>query len=98
MMLGAMKRFWEGAYLRKSMLDLLASRVVDDYLPDIFDDGATFTGVVGSPPRSHEEEEDLAIGFDQKLKRSFQLAEDAAAESERDSSSEDSDNESYESD
>jgi hypothetical protein len=75
-----------GPYLRKSMLLTLARRISDRYLPDVFYD-STFAISDGSPQRSPEDEEDLAMGFDHKI-------EDALAEKGGDEEDEDSDGDS----
>ena len=55
-----------GPYLRKSMLQTLARRISDQFLPEVFYD-STFTVADSCPQRSLEDEEDLAMGFEHKL-------------------------------
>ncbi|KIN00030.1 hypothetical protein OIDMADRAFT_55918 [Oidiodendron maius Zn] len=56
-----------GPYLRKSMLLTLARRISDTFLPEAFYD-STFTIADGSPQRSPEDEDDLAMGLDYKMR------------------------------
>ena len=56
-----------GPYLRKSMLLTLARRISDTFLPEAFYD-STFTMADGSPQRSPEDEDDLAMGLDYKMR------------------------------
>lgn len=48
------------------MLLILARRISDQFLPEVLHDSA-FTIADGSPQRSPEDEEDLAMGFDHKM-------------------------------
>jgi hypothetical protein len=56
-----------GPYLRKSMLLCLGRRISDNFLPEAFYE-STFTEADGCPQRSLEDEEDLAMAFDHKIK------------------------------
>lgn len=76
-----------GPYLRKSMLLTLARRFSDLVLPEVFYD-STFTIADSCPQRSLEDEGDLAMGFDHRMR-------DALAEKGGDGEgSEDSDSDS----
>ena len=77
-----------GLYLRESMLQALARRISDWFLPEVFYD-STFTVADGSPQRNPEDEEDLAMAFDHKMKDA--LAKEDKDEEESDDSDRDSD-------
>lgn len=77
-----------GPYLRGSMLQALARRAADNFLPEAFY-GSTFTIADGCPQRSPEDEEDLAMGFDYKMKNA--LAKKGGDEGSEDSGDSDED-------
>jgi len=70
------------------MLQNLARRISDQFLPEVFYD-STFTTADGCPQRSVEDEEDLAMGFEHKLQDA--LDEKAARRGDSDDEEENED-------
>ncbi|ELR02835.1 hypothetical protein VC83_08296 [Pseudogymnoascus destructans] len=60
-----------GAYLRKTMLVMLARKVSDHFYPEAFYGQSTFDNADGCPGRSAEAEEDLAMGFNLRIEDAF---------------------------
>jgi len=63
-----------GPYLRKSMLTMLARKISDHFLPEVFWKN-TFEVSDGAPSRSKGEEETLALSLAVRIKRDMEAKE-----------------------